>query len=146
MKNMILLFVTISFTAMSCEENENEQETSIYGTWKLVGRFDGGSLEPNQSVENGYTLTLTLSGQAITTNETIGCTDSYEELFGSFSMDKDQNADILSLSFECSDQTVLANYYFGFDKESLLLTEQENTCDEGCYFRFKKIAEPPIEE
>ncbi len=55
MKNMILI-LSMFFLFTGCEKKTKLQETSIYGTWQLIERFDGGSPKPIQAVQSGKTI------------------------------------------------------------------------------------------
>ena len=146
MRNAIVLLALLSFLACSNDENKIESEPLLFGEWQLVERFDGGSLEPNQSVENGYTFTFLQSGIVHTTHPTIGCPDAYEELQGVYSQNNRTDVSTVSLQLECGNEALLIDYEYSFDGEFLLLSELESTCDEGCYNKFKKVGESQVGE
>jgi len=145
MKNMILL-IGMLLTIAGCNKEEEiaQSETTIYGTWQLIEIFDGGSLEPNQKIQNGYLIGFSLNGNLVTTNQTMGCPMSYDSLKGNYLLTGVQNTNLLNMTYTCielDDNKLEISYYFGFDNGDLLLTEVESTCDEGCYNKFRKIAE-----
>ncbi len=146
MKNMINLAI-LFFFLIGCKEEALEQdENFIYGTWQLVEKFDGGSPEPNQTVENGYQITLKSSGLAKTTNQTIGCPSTYDQLNGNYSVEQIDNKKALVFEFYCpaSDEFIEdVEFYIEFDDELLVLTptNRVNKCFEGCAYKFKKVEE-----
>ncbi|RUA35102.1 MAG: hypothetical protein DSY77_03445 [Bacteroidetes bacterium] len=129
-----------------CQEEDLKQDSTIYGTWQLVEIYDGGSPKPNQSVKNGYQLTITSSGTAITTNQTIGCSSTYEQLNGSFSLEQIDDKEAIVFEFYCPelDNNIEdVEFYLEFNDDLLVLTptNRVNTCFEGCEYEFKKIAD-----
>ena len=56
MMRYIQILVLVVISLLGCSKNdENDIITndSIIGQWQLIERFDGGSLEPIQNIENG---------------------------------------------------------------------------------------------
>lgn len=141
MKKMILILTLLSLLACSDDESKAEHEVSLFGTWQLVERFDGGSLKPNQSIENGYTIAFYQTGNVRTNHPTIGCPVDYAFLEGNYSQGTDGEFSTLSLVLDCDNDDLNINYYYSFDDQFLLLSLSESTCFEGCYDKFEKIAE-----
>ncbi|WOC40382.1 hypothetical protein [Polaribacter sp. HL-MS24] len=75
MKNMYLI-LSIFFIISSCSDEQTEQqENTIYGTWHLINRFDGGSPTPNQNFENGEIITF--SSENLYSNNLYQCDGTY---------------------------------------------------------------------
>jgi hypothetical protein len=125
MKKMIILF-SLLLTLSSCSEDDKEQvqENSIIGSWQLIERFDGGSPNPIQEVQNGKIISF--NSEMIYTDNSIDCD-------GIYSLENS----IINIDIPCLDITF--SYNFSFENEFLLLTDNPSNCDEGCYDKYKKI-------
>lgn len=148
---IILSIFGIYFFLVGCGEEEPEQELSIFGTWQLVERYDGGSIIPNQAVEDGYLFTFESNLQCTTTHPTIGCPTNYEKLEGNFTISSLDGGKMVDIKLYCpalDDTDTIPNmeYYYEFVDVYLVLTPtaRVNTCSEGCYEKFKKIAEAEV--
>ncbi len=127
MKNMNLLLSIVLFIA-SCGEEEPQAQldtNSLYGTWQLIERFDGGSPIPNQTVQNGEVISFSSNNSY--SNDSFECSGTY-----SF------NSLIIELSVPCI-TTGLLKYYVNIENNILKLTDYPSTCDEGCYDKYKRI-------
>ena len=125
MKNMILI-LSMFFLITGCSEKETkQQETSIYGTWQLIERFDGGSPTPNQNIENGEIITF--SSDNLYLNNSYQCDGNYSI-----------NNSIIEISVSCI-TAELIKYSFSIENNELKLTPFPSTCDEGCYDKYKRI-------
>ncbi|MBC6427091.1 MAG: hypothetical protein GDA51_11655 [Ekhidna sp.] len=94
----MLLFVT------GCGEDEPKQQLdtiSIFGTWQLVEKYDGGSLRPKQPVENGYLLSFNTLGEVITTDWLIFDRPSGSWLYGDYSIQEIDNKEAVIFEFFC---------------------------------------------
>ena len=153
MKNMILILSMLLFLTGCSEEEQRQQQldtSSIFGTWQLVEKYDGGSLQPKQLVENGYLLSFDTSGSVITTDWLICDRPSDSWLHGGYSIQEIDNQEAVIFEFFCPklNKTIpdIERYvYFRYDSLILTPTNRVNTCDEGCSEKFKKIAEGLIE-
>ena len=144
MKNMIVLFLTISFTSIGCEESENKQETSIYGTWKLIEVYSNPGYGNGQwlKVNEGYTY-------EILPNNSFNSTKHKECDNGNFRYTNTQ----ITFEYKCDGFTTGIesppgefSYDYSFENGRLLLSPIFLSCIEGCGYRFTKIAEPQTEE
>ena len=152
MKNMILTLVMLFFVT-GCNEEEPKQQldtASIYGTWQLVEKYDGGSLQPKQPVENGYLLSFDTLGKVITTDWLICDRPSGSWLYGRYSIQEVDNQESVIFEFFCPKLNKIIPdieryIYFKYDSLILTPTNRVNSCDEGCAEKFKKIAEGSIE-
>lgn len=126
MKNMYLILSIFFFITGCSEEEKKQQENSIYGTWQLIERFDGGSPTPNQSVENGEIITF--SSDNSYSNNSYQCDGNYNI-----------NNSIIEVSVSCV-TTDLIKYSFNIENDELKLTAFPSTCDEGCYDKYKRIS------
>lgn len=143
MKNLILILILNASLFGCAEENSEAQNTSIYGRWQLVEIYDGGSVKPNQTIEDGY-LYVFHSNQSFSSSRITGCPND-ADIQGTFSLSTYQTFDILTLSIECdeqgSEQVMTDAYAYSINGNMLTLSPKESTCDEGCYEKFKKIAD-----
>ena len=125
MKNMFLIVITL-LIATECSEKEiKQQENSVYGTWQLIERFDGGSPTPNQNVENGEIITF--SSENLYSNNSYQCDGTYSI-----------NNSIIEISIPCITSDLI-KYSFSIENNELKLTSSPSTCDEGCYDKYKRI-------
>lgn len=122
----MFLLLSILFFITGCSEEKTEQQNnSIYGTWQLIERFDGGSPTPNQIVENGEIIVF--SSDNSYSNNTYQCDGNYNI-----------NNSIIEISVLCI-TTDLIKYSFSIENNELKLTSFPSTCDEGCYDKYKRI-------
>jgi len=126
MKNMFLILSIFFFITGCSEEETKSQENSIYGTWQLIERFDGGSPNPNQTIQNGEIITF--SSQNIYSNDSYQCNGTYNF-----------NNSILEISASCITADLL-KYTFTIENSELKLTAYPTTCDEGCYDKYIRIS------
>ncbi len=134
MKRMIFLFVLIlSFLACSNNDDENNENQSIIGTWQLVEEFYGNVSGQGQwtEVENGYTYTFTKQNSVIS--------NRYPCKEGTYSLNNGNN---ITLKFDCPETgVIILGYDISFENNYLILTPNPLPCDEGCKFKYKKIKE-----
>jgi hypothetical protein len=137
MKKMINIAILLFFLIGCKEEVLEQDENSIYGTWKLIEVFSGPpSGDGWNQIENGYTYEILSSGE-----------------FNSSKYDECSTG-----TFSVSDQTIFFNYdcenfnpcganstscqeSFSFEGKFLVLKPDYLQCDEGCGYKFKKIAD-----
>ncbi|TJY33888.1 lipocalin family protein [Pontimicrobium aquaticum] len=127
MKN-ILIITAVLFLFSSCTKNDSQEnyDNDIYGTWQLIERFDGGSPNPNQPVENGDVITFNLDGAFA--NSSYNCDGNYQI-----------NNSIVEINMPCVTSNAL-EFSFSFDDVgNLLMTSYPNTCVEGCYDKYLKV-------
>lgn len=138
MKPLPILLVLILVS--SCH-NQDEQpiNDSIFGVWQLVGRYDGGSVQPYQALENGYMITFKTDSTLTTEEPTLGC--SVDQVDGSFQTRKVEKGAELTMQLNCKDKELRLVFHYGIDAEGYLVTSpKESSCDEGCYTKFKRIS------
>jgi len=120
------VLILVLTTLVSCTKNNDIlKENSIIGTWQLVERFDGGSPNPIQTIENG---------EIIVFNADFSYSNNSYDCDGSFTV----NNSFVYISMPCVSVENLT-YSFSFENSNLLLTNVPSTCDEGCYDKYKKI-------
>lgn len=129
MKVLQILILVATTSLSSCTKNneyDRPTDDSIIGQWQLIERFDGGSPEPIQNIENGEIINF--KSDFSYTNSNYPCDGSY--LINS--------SDIIEVIIPCiSSENLLFTYRF--DNESLLLNSYPSTCDEGCYDKYKRL-------
>ena len=150
MKNMILI-LSMLFLITGCNEGEvNEQQgTSIYGTWQLIEfySFSGlatGNEESNwNKVDDGYILELKPDGHFVSSE--------HEECqTGTFTVTSDESDDYVTLKYGCEGFVARHNRNKDYDKNvlsySYVITNSvmelkpvSYTCYEGCDVRLTKI-------
>lgn len=125
MKNLIIILSTVlSFSSCSQNDNNKIENNTLVGTWKLIERFDGGSVNPTQIIEGGKTIQFLEDDSFV--DSSINCN-------GTFTTNNSE----LSINIPCETQTNLT-YNYSFDNGNLLLTDTPSTCDEGCYNKFER--------
>jgi hypothetical protein len=148
MKNLILtLILNISLFGCS-EEKVEERNTSIYGTWQLVEQRFGnvGSSGSWENVADGYTIKFDLDQKYISSSNAI-CKSNPSNT-GTFNLSTTQDGEILAVELECeeSENNLFSMEYLYNFKNNYLLLSPTFSCDEGCSFKFKKVAEPQVGE
>ena len=145
MKTMILI-LPIFFLITGCGEEEPKQQldtNSIYGTWQLVEQyyFNYGYLEKDTwtKVLNGETIVfykndLFFSSRADTCS--INPLTS-----GRFRMGTADNYNFIEMSLSCTEDIFNIKDIYTFENNYLILSPID-VCDEGCAFKYKKIADP----
>ena len=139
MKNMILI-LSMFFLITGCSEKETkQQETSIYGTWKLIQVYSniGNGENSWNEVDVGYTYVMNIDNSFVSTK--------YNECSSrKFEIDNAKNT--LSFIFDCLNFHPCVNQsnscieYFSFQGNKLILSASYQNCDESCpQFKFKKI-------
>jgi hypothetical protein len=142
MKNTILV-LGILLSMLGCNKEEEIiplDTTNIIGTWQLIARFDGGSPVPLREVDNGFLYEFK-SDSTFSSSNTVGC--RYNGVIGGlFSLSAFQSYSIITLKFLCDiDYIVEVEKKSSFEDNMLILRPNNPSCDEGCYDKFKKIAE-----
>ncbi|MGJ3235923.1 hypothetical protein [Marivirga sp.] len=148
MKNLIFLILPLLFV-ISCNEEKVDEELepidkdSIFGKWQLVEEWDGVMSDPYE-VEDGYFYIFD-SDSTFTTTQIGVCPDGTKG--GFFELSSDSISNMLYMEWDCVHEEYddfvprLFNRYEledGFLK--LWPHEDVNTCYEGCWERFKKVA------
>jgi len=141
MKNMyLILTMLILFTG--CKNEEVEQyENSIYGTWKLKEQWLGnvGETSVNWSeVANGYSITFLENNNYSSTEFTI-CQNNVNN--GDFSLEENSSSKFVIISIQCNStgNELIRKYTYTFEGNNLILTPFSYPCDEGCSYKFKKL-------
>ena len=122
MKNMYLI-LSIFFIISSCSDEQTEQqENSIYGTWQLTKRQH---VLPSsiQIIENGEIITFTSSGSF--NSDSYLCEGSYDIISDS----------IIEVSFQCRDEIS-----FSYTRENNSLILRRAFGFEGGYDEYEKIS------
>lgn len=138
----ILMFV--SCKGSETKDPEPIDKDSIYGKWQLVEIW-GGATSGSTYVEDGYFYTFN-SDSTCSTNYFVLCKTDEELLVGTYGLYEDEEGKIMKMRIECEDRQdgIIPNSLFRYkmDNGFLKLTPHEsvNTCDEGCYRRFEKVA------
>ncbi|WP_445748358.1 lipocalin family protein [Polaribacter sp.] len=137
MKKLILtLAVILSFNSCSQSENNEKENLSLIGTWKLIESYssDGGNTPSWKTVENGYIYTFNSDG-SFTSNRFSECTK------GNYKITDNK----LTLTFDCAGfNTGIENSPGVFieeliyDNTNMILKPTYLTCIEGCGFKFQK--------
>ncbi|WP_176328520.1 MULTISPECIES: lipocalin family protein [Arenibacter] len=138
MKNIILLFtIIISFSSCSQNDENQKNENSIYGTWKLVEIYgsDGGNSPQWNPVNNGYTYTFN-SDNSFASNRFSECSTGMYELTSS-NLTLKYNCDGFNTGIENPPGSFVENYVF--ESNHLILTPTYLNCDEGCSYKFEKV-------
>ncbi len=128
MKTLIATLLVLA-TLIGCNiENEREQESPIYSTWKLIETYgsDGDSEPKWTTINNGYVYTFKKDGRIIT-NRFI-CNGSYQILNNTITID-----------FNCPSSQFNLTYSYTIENEYLVLVPDPINCDEGCSEKFKKM-------
>ncbi len=137
MKKMILSILPF-FILLGCNQEENDvQRPSIYGTWQLIESYNVSGVDFDwREVPDELKYEFTIAF-----NNTFSSTE--------FSRCNDGNVkyDDVQITFEygCEGFTpggLSYNYYFEGNGNKLSLIPNFLSCDEGCGYRFQKIAEP----
>lgn len=123
---LTILLLGIFFISCSQDDDKSTEVSvkSLTGTWQLIERYDGGSPQPNQPVEDGYTIEFTETDEYIREGF-INCNYQYIE----------SESEIIII---CDNIELIYNYDF-FDNGDLEVFPKPSPCDEGCYERFRKI-------
>ncbi|KAB1155307.1 hypothetical protein F7018_12600 [Tenacibaculum aiptasiae] len=125
MKNMYLI-ITVLILFTGCKDEEVAKlDKSIYGTWKMVERFDGGSLKPFQPPAHEY---LMIFGRDKSYSNALSYT-------GTFSI----NDTLIEIDLP-KFKNMAIKYRYGIGDNGLILAPYPNQCDEGCYDRYVKIS------
>ena len=129
MMRSIQILVLVVISLLGCSKNdENDIITndSIIGQWQLIERFDGGSLEPIQNIENGEIIFF--KSDFLYSNSNYPCTGNYLM----------NNDNIVEITVSCvSSENLL--YTYDFENGYLLFNSYPSTCDEGCYDKYKRF-------
>jgi hypothetical protein len=146
MKNLFFLILPLLFV-ISCNEEKVEEELepidkdSLYGKWQLVEEWDGVMSDPYE-VEDGYYRTFN-------SDSTCNISWSFKNCDNAkcaYILSGDNIGEIMEIEYTCHDngETEINSTVFRYELEDgfLKLTPHEDvsTCDEGCWERFKKVA------
>ena len=140
MKRMIFLFVLIlSFLACSNNDDENNENQSIIGTWELVEKYGssaGGDFQW-MPVEDGYYYTFSKNGN-FSSNRFSECQTGNYSLTDT-QLILDYSCEGFTTGIETPEGTFVENYRL---KDNLLfLSPTYLNCDEGCEYKFEKVNE-----
>lgn len=138
MKNMILILAVFLFITGCNEKEIKQQENSIYGTWKLTEEYIVSGVNGKWTeIQNGYTF-------SIEPNNTFSSTEFQECTQGVVDISKTQ----IVFKYACDGFTAGIetpagefSYKYSFVENKLSISPDFLSCDEGCGYRFSKIAE-----
>tara|TARA_R110001592_G_scaffold28100_3_gene103707 strand:+ start:241 stop:654 length:414 start_codon:yes stop_codon:yes gene_type:complete len=132
----------ITTLVTSCNnQDDGPIDTSISGTWQLVEVYDGGSLQPYRTVEDGSFITFKTDSTLTSTFHSLGC--AIDQIEGSFETTKGEKSRELTMHLSCEDKQLAIAYYYGIDSEGhLVISPKEFSCGEGCSWKFKRIETP----
>jgi hypothetical protein len=144
MKNMTITIIALLLFAGCGDEQQNEQQMSIYGTWQLVEqRFGNVSNSGSwENVPDGYTMEFGSDQKYISSSNAI-CKSNPSNT-GTFNLTTSQDGSIIVIELECeeSENNLFSMEYLYTFKNGYLLFSPIFSCDEGCSYKFKKIVEP----
>lgn len=132
------LILSIFFIISSCSDEQTEQqENSIYGTWKLTEEYIVSGVNGNWTqIQNGYTF-------SIESNNTFSSTEFQECNEGVVQINETQ----IVFKYECDGFTTGIespegefSFKYSFVENKLSLNPNFLNCDEGCGYRFSKIS------
>ncbi len=129
MKSIFLILITVFFS-ISCTKNDNNnQETTIIGSWKLIEAYGSDGGEGSwQIIENGYNYEFKESGLLLSNR--FNCD-------GTFEIDESLDHQ-LNISFQCDDTQFQLSHQIIFEAGNLILWNSLD-CDEGCGWKFKRV-------
>ncbi|WP_370087705.1 hypothetical protein [Ekhidna sp.] len=144
MKNIILTFLIFVLYTGCSEDEQTNQETTIYGKWELSEQFFSsvGGDGDWQSATNKYFIEFSLNKNYQSSNNPICPSNPSNIGTFSFSDEKDGNYIIIDLVCEESDNDVFSLKYLYYFEGGNLLLSPTFSCDEGCIYKFRKVAEP----
>ena len=131
------LILSVLFLFTGCNEEKTEQqENSIYGTWRLVESFSHPPSGNGWSqVDNGFTLTIK-SDNVFNSSQFSDC------ITGNISLTDNQ----IDLKYSCNGFTQgfenpagVFQYTYEFIENKLELTPKNFSCFEGCKYKLIKI-------
>ena len=134
----MFLILSIFFMTTGCSEEKNEQQNnSIYGTWKLIELYqsDGGSNPQWTTVDVAYTYTFNNDGTFSSTRFTECTSGTYDKSNNSITLD--YGCDGFNTGIELPPGTFVESYIF--ENANLILTPSYLNCFEGCAYKFEKI-------
>ena len=139
MRTLMLTLVMLLSLASCNDDKTNENNKGIVGTWKLISTYgsDGGSIAKWSSVDKGYTYTFNSDG-TFTSTRFSECTQGTHTL----------NPTSLILNFGCNGfdtkiETPAGTFSekISYENENVILTPSYLMCDEGCAYKFEKVAQ-----
>ena len=127
MKQLIFIFSILFLLSGCSEDNEKQQENSIFGTWKLVETYgSAGGQGQWTPVENGYTYTFGEDGILI--SDRFSCEGTYIVDLNNITID-----------FDCQESQFHLTYGVSFENNNLILTPDPVNCDEGCAEKYQRM-------
>ena len=145
MKNMYLI-LTMFFLFTGCGQEEPKQQldtNSIYGTWQLVEQFYYNIIDPESTwtkVSNGEIIVFYKNNMYY--SSTANTCSSDPPISGYFKTGTtDKNYNFIAISLSCTEGTFNIKEGYTFENNYLILSPID-VCDEGCSYKYKKIAEP----
>ena len=143
MKTLYAILVLNLIT--SCHSDDTPINDSLFGKWQLVEIYDGGSLQPYRAIENGTSMTFYTDSTLTTTYHSLGCSTDQTE--GSYETTEGEKREELTVHLSCEDKELTVTYYYGVDSKGfLVISPKESSCDEGCYWKFKRIEAPKTKD
>lgn len=141
-KSLYVILIVILIT--SCTQDDTPINDSLFGKWQLVEIYDG-ALSGSHSVDNGYIITYRVDSTLTSTYPTLGC--NVDHIEGSFKTTQGEKGRELTLFLSCEDKELITTYYYGVDSKGfIVISPKESSCDEGCYWKFKRIEAPKTKD
>ncbi|MFN0729329.1 lipocalin family protein [Polaribacter gochangensis] len=130
MKKIVL--VSFIFLLVSCTKNEEINELTFIGKWKLIESFgsDGVTNPAWNSVSNGYVYEFSENLTFTRTQTQTNCREGYYTF----------ENDVLTLTNSCSlNSNLIYSFKISYDGNNLILTPKFLDCIEGCGLKYEKI-------
>jgi len=136
MKKIIILFITLQLI-ISCNSDNNENNSLILGKWQLTDVWYGMPVEDPEGennptwhpVNNGYSYTFHPNGNFVRSGDSSNsCSGNYNN-----------NLQQTELTIHCDTSDFIEIYQIEWENGNLILNFTNGNCIEGCKFKYKKI-------
>jgi len=146
----LLPLISISCNGDEIIDSETgvQQESSIFGSWQLVEQWYGSILYPTtwEEVSSGYEENIIFYKNNMYYSSKADICSSNPSISGHFKTGTTDNYNFIAINFSCTDNAFNNEYIniYTFENNYLILSPID-VCDEGCSFKYKKIAKFLIE-
>lgn len=143
MKNIFIIIISVIFLfGCNKEAKKTPTKTSIVGKWQLTADWFGSVYDYSikwKIVPNGGILKFHEDSNVETDDQTI-CQNGREN-FGSYALSKnEEEKNIITIELPtCRQEEYIRTYSYSFEKGDLILFPLDETCDEGCGFRYSQV-------